>query len=82
MADQKHVTHGAVKDVLGRALRDDAFSDKLFSDPKGTLESEGYRADQHAVDFFNDLKKKGFQRTAKATTAKSDHDPIEFAGDG
>jgi hypothetical protein len=77
----KPVSHGAVKDILGRALKDPAFRSKLLSAPQQTLQQEGYHPSDAAVDFFKTLNSGNFEAAAKKVKVKGEHDPIEPAGE-
>jgi hypothetical protein len=75
------VNHSAVKDILGRALKDEAFRKKLLSDPKKTLQDEGFHPSDAAVEFFKTLHSGNFDAAAKKVKVKGEHDPIEPAGE-
>jgi hypothetical protein len=82
MANQgKPVSHNAVKDILGRALKDPAFRSKLLSAPQQTLQQEGFHPSDAAVEFFKTLHSGNFEAAAKKVKVKGEHDPIEPAGE-
>jgi hypothetical protein len=77
----KPVSHGAIKDILGKALKDHAFRAKLLSAPEKTLQDEGFHPSKAAVEFFKTLNSGNFDAAAKKVRVKGEHDPIEPAGE-
>lgn len=75
------VNHSAIKDMLGKALKNKAFRKKLLTAPKETLENEGFHASDAAVSFFKTLNSGNFEAAAKKVKVKGEHDPIEPAGE-
>ena len=83
MANQgKAVSHAAIKEILGKALEDENFRKDLLANPADALKNAGYHPHKDAVKFFEALNNKKFAEAAKhVKPKKSDHDPIEVAGE-
>jgi len=54
-----------VKHVLGRALVDPEFAEKLIADPKEVLSILGFEVSPKGVEFFKGLKNSNFEGASK-----------------
>ena len=74
----KKVTPEAAGKLLGDALADAAFRQKLLNDPKKTLQDHGFEASTNAVHFFQSLNTKAFGEAAHKVKTKAKHDPLDL----
>lgn len=81
MATKKPLTHKDLVDLLGRALKDPAFREKIQQSPSRTLDEEGFEPNPAAVDFFVSLSSGGFDHAVRQINVKGENDPIDRAGD-
>lgn len=77
----KTMTHNDLLEMLGRAMHDDVFRQKLMADPKGALTAEGYTPDEHMIGFFKALHSKDHAKAARHVKTDHKKSAIEFAGD-
>jgi len=61
----KKITLDDVRDILGRALLDSGFRDKLLADSAGTLLILGFESSNESLNFFKSLASDAFKGAAE-----------------
>jgi hypothetical protein len=79
MTEMKKLTSKDLVKVLGEAVKDTGFREKLLKSPARTLKAKGYEASDRDVEFIKSLAGNGFETAPKKPKRKQD--PIERAGD-
>ncbi len=77
----KPLTHKELVDILGEAIMDSGFREKLMQSPTRTLKDRGFEPNDGVLDFLKSLSRGGFDHAARQIRVKGKHDPIERAGD-
>ena len=81
MKEPKKLTSKDLVQVLGEAVKDESFREKLLKSPARTLKSRGYEASDRDVAFIKSLGGNGGFEAGGQKKPKRKQDPIDRAGD-
>jgi hypothetical protein len=80
MTGNRPVTVKVIADMIAKSISDSDFREKLLKKPDEVLNSEGFVADQNAVDLFKALANSNFDADLKKAEKQSSLDTSEASG--
>ena len=80
MTESKKLTSKDLVKVLGEAVKDEGFREKLLKSPARTLKTKGFEASDRDVEFIRSLAGNGFPAGGQKKP-KRKQDPVGRAGD-